>query len=107
MTIAQMLVHLLLAADIAGAPLSYRVVPLACTANALVISGGGVLRVSPQGSCTGVVPGRAISTTLDDDTRAIPAKGRPGVACRQRTAEGRVFRGAQERWRRRRPHRSS
>lgn len=69
-----MIVRLLLAAVIAGAPLSYRVVPLACTANGLAIAGGGVLRISPQGSCAAVVPGRAISITLDDDVRAIPSK---------------------------------
>ena len=77
--IAQILVHLLLAADIAGAPLSYLVVPLACTANGLAIAGGGVLRLSPQGSCAAVVPGRAISVTLDDDSRAIPAKLDPAA----------------------------
>ncbi len=69
-----MIVRLLLAAAIAGAPLSYQVVPLACTANGIAIAGGGVLRLSPQGSCTAVVPGRAISITLDDDARSIPAK---------------------------------
>jgi hypothetical protein len=57
-----------------AAVLSFRVVPLACTANGLSISGGGVLRVSPQGSCGDVVPGRAISVTLDDQTRVIPGK---------------------------------
>jgi hypothetical protein len=54
--------------------LSYRVVPLACTTDGMSISGGGVLRVSPQGSCMGVVPGRAISVTLDDQARVIPDK---------------------------------
>lgn len=64
----------MIAAAVLAAVLSYRVVPLACTANGLAISGGGVLRISPQGSCTGIVPGRAISVTLDDDTRVIPVK---------------------------------
>lgn len=72
--IVQLLVHLLLAADVAGTPLTYRVVPLACTPSGLAISGGGVLRLSPQGSCAAVVPGRAISVALDDDGRAVPAK---------------------------------
>jgi hypothetical protein len=64
----------LIAADAPAVVLSYRVVPLACNADGLSISGGGVLRVSPQGSCAGVVPGRAITVTLDDQTRVIPAK---------------------------------
>ncbi len=64
---------MIVAAALAAA-LSFRVVPLACTANGLAISGGGVLRISPQGSCAGVVPGRAISVTLDDASRAIPEK---------------------------------
>ncbi len=64
----------MIAAAVLAAVLSYRVVPLACTASGLSISGGGVLRVSPQGSCTDVIPGRAISVTLDDQTRVIPGK---------------------------------
>ena len=64
----------MIAAAVLAAVLSYRVVPLACTASGLSISGGGVLRVSPQGSCANVVPGRAISVTLDDETRVIPGK---------------------------------
>jgi hypothetical protein len=59
--------------------LSYRVVPLACTPYGLVISGGGVLRLSPQGSCDGVVPGREISVTLDDAMRVIPVKLDPAA----------------------------
>jgi hypothetical protein len=65
---------MILAAAALAVVLSFRVVPLACTADGLSISGGGVLRISPQGSCTGVVPGRAISVTLDDQTRAVPEK---------------------------------
>jgi len=64
---------MIVAAALAAA-LTFRVVPLACTANGLVISGGGVLRISPQGSCADVVPGRAISLTLDGDSRVIPQK---------------------------------
>lgn len=67
---------MIVAAALAAA-LSFRVVPLACTPGALAISGGGVLRISPQGSCAGVVPGRAISVTLDDATRVIPQKFDP------------------------------
>jgi hypothetical protein len=62
------------AADAPIAVLSYRIVPLACNAAGLSISGGGVLRVSPAGSCADVVPGRAITVTLDDQTRVIPGK---------------------------------
>jgi hypothetical protein len=57
-----------------AAVLSFRVVPLACSNGSLAISGGGVLRLSPQGSCAGVVAGRAMSVTLDDELRAIPEK---------------------------------
>ena len=69
----------MIAAAVLAAALSYRVVPLACTANGLVISGGGVLRMSPQGSCTGMIPGRAISLTIDDETRVIPQKLDPAA----------------------------
>jgi hypothetical protein len=64
----------MIVAAVLAAALSYRVVPLACTPSGLVISGGGVLKMSPDGSCTGVVPGRAITVTLDDATRVIPQK---------------------------------
>ena len=70
---------MIVAAAGVAAALSFRVVPLACTPSGIVISGGGVLRISPQGSCTGVVPGRAISVTLDDDSRAIPEKLDPAA----------------------------
>jgi len=46
----------MIAAAAPAAVLSYRVVPLACNSSGMSISGGGVLRVSLQGSCTGVVP---------------------------------------------------
>jgi hypothetical protein len=64
----------MIAAAALAAALSFRVVPLACTPSGLAIAGGGVLRVSPEGSCTGVTPGRAISVTLDDATHVIPQK---------------------------------
>lgn len=69
----------MIVAAVLAAVLSYRVVPLACTPDGLVISGGGVLRISPQGSCTGVIPGRTISVTLDDETRVIPQKPDPAA----------------------------
>jgi len=69
----------MIVAAIIAAALSYRVVPLACTANGLAISGGGVLRISAQGSCAAVVPGRAISVTLDDEGRVIPEKLDPAA----------------------------
>jgi hypothetical protein len=69
----------MIVAAVLAAALSYRVVPLACTTNGLVISGGGVLRISPQGSCTGVIPGRTITVTLDDETRVIPQKLDPAA----------------------------
>jgi hypothetical protein len=69
----------MIVAAVLAAALSYRVVPLACNTNGLVISGGGVLRISPQGSCTGVIPGRTIAVTLDDETRVIPQKLDPAA----------------------------
>ena len=69
---------MIVAAALAAA-LSFRVVPLACSADGLAISGGGVLRMSPQGSCALVVPGRAIGVTLDDASRAIPVKLDPAA----------------------------
>jgi hypothetical protein len=69
----------MIVAAIVAAALSFRVVPLACTTNGLAISGGGVLRISPQGSCAGVVPGRAIAVTLDGESRAIPHKLDPAA----------------------------
>ena len=62
----------------AAVALSFRVVPLACTPNGLVISGGGVLRMAPQATCAAVVPGRAIAVTLDDDNRVTPQAPDPG-----------------------------
>ncbi|HEY5350681.1 MAG TPA: hypothetical protein VIJ64_13135 [Candidatus Lustribacter sp.] len=69
----------MIVAAIVAAALSFRVVPLACTTSGLAISGGGVLRISPQGSCTGVVPGSAIAVTLDGESRAIPQKLDPAA----------------------------
>jgi hypothetical protein len=56
----------MIVAAVLAAALSFRVVPLACTTSGLAISGGGVLRIAPQGSCSGVLAGRAISVILDD-----------------------------------------
>jgi hypothetical protein len=66
-------------AAVLAAALSYRVVPLACNPGRLAISGGGVLRISPQGSCAGIVAGRAISVTLDGETSVLPAPLDPGA----------------------------
>jgi hypothetical protein len=67
---------MILAAALAAA-LSYRVVPLSCSTAGIAVAGGAVLRMSPQGSCDGVIAGRAISVTLDDQQRAIPQKADP------------------------------
>ena len=64
----------MIVAAVVAAALSFRVVALACDAHGLAISGGGVLRISPQASCAAVVPGRAIAVTLDARQRAIPQK---------------------------------
>jgi hypothetical protein len=64
----------IVAAAAIAAALSFRVVPLACTPDGLVIAGGGVLRLAPQASCAGVVAGRAIAVTLDGAMRATPVK---------------------------------
>ena len=61
---------MIVAAALAAA-LSFRVVPLACTANELVISGGAVLRLAAQSSCSDVVAGRAISVALDERARVV------------------------------------
>jgi hypothetical protein len=62
---------MIVAAALAAA-LSYRVVPLACTPSGLAISGGAVLRMAPDATCSGVVAGRAITVTLDDQQRVTP-----------------------------------
>lgn len=64
----------MIAAAALAAALSFRVVPLACSSGGIAVSGGGVLRIAPQASCDGVVPGRAISVTLDAQSRAIPGR---------------------------------
>jgi hypothetical protein len=70
---------MIVAAALAAAVLSFRVVPLACSPAGLAIAGGGVLRLSPQGSCAGVVPGRALAVTLDENARAVPGKLEPSA----------------------------
>ena len=70
---------MIVAAALAAAVLSFRVVPLACSPAGLAIAGGGVLRLSPQGSCAGVVPGRALAVTLDENARAVPEKLEPSA----------------------------
>lgn len=67
--------------DAVVAAILFRVVPLACANDRLAISGGAVLRLAADASCTGVVPGRATAIELDDDQRATPrpldARARP------------------------------
>lgn len=70
---------MIVAAVVVAVALSFRVVPLACSPAGIAVAGGGVLRISPQGSCAGVVPGRVMSVTLDDETRAIPGKLDPAA----------------------------
>jgi hypothetical protein len=70
---------MMIVAAAVAAVLSFRVVPLACSPAGLAIAGGGVLRISPQGSCAAVVPGRAIAVTLDGATRVIPGKLDPAA----------------------------
>jgi hypothetical protein len=64
---------MIVAAALAAA-LSFRVVPLACTPNGLAISGGGIIRLAPESTCSGITPGRAISITLDEQNRAVLEK---------------------------------
>jgi hypothetical protein len=52
----------------------FRIVPLACEGDRLVVAGAGVLRLAEGATCSGVVPGRAIGISLDADGRARPEK---------------------------------
>jgi hypothetical protein len=69
----------MIVAAVVAAVLSFRVVPLACSPAGLAIAGGGVLRLAPLGSCAGVVPGRALAVTLDENARAVPEKLEPSA----------------------------
>lgn len=51
----------------------FRIVPLACSGDRLVVAGAGVLRLAEGASCAAVVPGRALAVSLDADNRATPA----------------------------------
>lgn len=52
----------------------FRIVPLACEGDRLVVAGAGVLRLADGVSCSAVVPGRAIAVALDADGRATPQR---------------------------------
>jgi hypothetical protein len=64
--------HALIAA--AAAATLFRIVPLACAGDRLVVAGAGVLRLADGASCAAIVPGRAIAVALDDAGRATPQK---------------------------------
>ncbi|MEA2786015.1 MAG: hypothetical protein QOF71_2119 [Candidatus Eremiobacteraeota bacterium] len=67
--------HALIAA--AAAATLFRVVPLACEGDRLVVAGAGVLRLAAGASCAAVTPGRAVAIALDADNRATPQKLTP------------------------------
>ncbi|MDB5028229.1 MAG: hypothetical protein JWO66_1918 [Candidatus Eremiobacteraeota bacterium] len=67
-----MIAHALLVA--AAAATAFRIVPLACEGDRLVVAGAGVLRLADGASCAAVVPGRAIAISLDADNRATPQR---------------------------------
>jgi hypothetical protein len=58
----------------AAAAALFRIVPLACSGDRLVVAGGGVLRLADGTSCAAFVPGRAVAVALDADNRATPQK---------------------------------
>jgi hypothetical protein len=62
--------HALVAAAAAAA--LFRIVPLACAGDRLVVAGAGVLRLADGTSCAAIRPGRAIAIALDADNRATP-----------------------------------
>ncbi len=58
----------------AAAASLFRIVPLACDGDRLVVAGAGVLRLADGVSCAAIVPGRAIDVTLDAGGRATPQR---------------------------------
>ena len=64
--------HALVAA--AAAATLFRIVPLACEGDRLVVAGAGVLRLAEGTSCAAIHPGRTIAIALDADNRATPQK---------------------------------
>ncbi len=58
----------------AAAAALFRIVPLACDGDRLVVAGAGVLRLADGASCAAIVPGRATAIALDADNRATPQK---------------------------------
>ncbi|MBV8642863.1 MAG: hypothetical protein JO225_02990, partial [Candidatus Eremiobacteraeota bacterium] len=57
---------------LAGALTVYRIVPLACSGDRLVVAGAGVLRLAGGATCASVVPGRPLAVALDAEGRATP-----------------------------------
>ena len=66
-----------LAMAAAAAAMVFRIVPLACDGDRLVVAGAGVLRLAEGASCSTIVPGRAIAIALDADNRATPQRLTP------------------------------
>ena len=58
----------------AAAAALFRIVPLACEGDRLVVAGAGVLRLAPGTSCAAIAPGRALAVSLDAENRATPQK---------------------------------
>jgi hypothetical protein len=61
----------------AAAATVFRIVPLACAGDRLVVAGAGVLRLADGVSCSAIVPGRAIAVAIDADNRATPQRLTP------------------------------
>ncbi|BDE07681.1 hypothetical protein WPS_29570 [Vulcanimicrobium alpinum] len=61
--------HALVAAAVSAI---FRVVPLACSGERLVVAGGGVLRIADGATCSRFAPGRAAAIALDADGRVAP-----------------------------------
>ncbi|HEY0615576.1 MAG TPA: hypothetical protein VGC96_13075 [Candidatus Elarobacter sp.] len=61
----------------AAAATIFRVVPLACSGDRLVVAGAGVLRLAGGASCAAIVPGRATAVALDAENRATPVQLTP------------------------------
>jgi hypothetical protein len=61
----------------AAAASLFRIVPLACDGDRLVVAGAGVLRLADGVTCAEIVPGRATAVALDADGRATPGRLTP------------------------------
>jgi hypothetical protein len=69
--------HALAILAAAAATVVFRIVPLACDGDRLVVAGAGVLRLAEGASCSAIVPGRAVAIALDADNRATPQRLTP------------------------------